>query len=168
MATKEVREKELRRIYERDGYLQASTIVKEATPKRAPLHDEFEWDDKAAAYAHRLDQARRMIRVTCFVEKTGARHPFVHVPVAKLESPTAVIAEREGIYRPIKEVVKDPGEYVRALRELETQRAAMERTIQQLKRAARAEKKDVELLPQLQEGLTNVKHILQLMIQEAA
>lgn len=37
-------------------------LVEQARPNKSPIHHLFEWDDAAAAAAHRLDQARHMIR----------------------------------------------------------------------------------------------------------
>lgn len=37
-------------------------IVAAATPENHPLHDDFEWNDGAAAHAWRLNQARSIIR----------------------------------------------------------------------------------------------------------
>lgn len=36
-------------------------VEKLARPKNSPIHDYFTWDDAAAAYQHRLQQARQLI-----------------------------------------------------------------------------------------------------------
>lgn len=41
--------------------LTPQALVDVSRPEDAPLHDEFEWDDEAAAEAYRRDQARKMI-----------------------------------------------------------------------------------------------------------
>lgn len=62
MMKKEV-QKALDDICKRDGSLDPRRVVEAARSKRSPLHSEFEWDDSAAAEAHRLNQARQLIRV---------------------------------------------------------------------------------------------------------
>lgn len=44
------------------GSLTAEAVVKDAKDKASPLHDEFEWRVKDAAYQHWLDTARQIIR----------------------------------------------------------------------------------------------------------
>ncbi len=76
--------KEISRIYERDGTLKPSVVVKEARANKSPLHSEFEWDDKKASAEYRLVQARKLIRkVVVRVEKDGVaekQNVYVHVP----------------------------------------------------------------------------------------
>ncbi len=167
MAEQQTKIDELRRILKRDGGVQASVVVKEARPKRAPLHDEFEWDDSLAGQQYRLGQARRLIRVTPYVEDTGSRSRYVHVPAERIETPTAQVEQREGIYRPIKEVVQEPSEFSRALAQLETQRRAMSRTIRELKRAAEVSGAAVDYLPQLDHAMGIVNKTLRLMLKES-
>jgi len=44
-----------------DGSLTPDLVVQESEPDDAPLHPVFEWDDKAAAFSWRKQQARNMI-----------------------------------------------------------------------------------------------------------
>jgi hypothetical protein len=46
-----------------NGRLMAHAVVDEARNRRNPLHRYFEWNDKNAAEAYRLDQARDLIRI---------------------------------------------------------------------------------------------------------
>ena len=46
------------------GRLSPEDVVQEAADPENPLHPHFEWDDAAAAYKYRLDQAREIIRIT--------------------------------------------------------------------------------------------------------
>lgn len=165
---RQIRIAELKRIYQRDKELRASVVVKEATPSKSPLHQDFEWDDKVAGHEYRISQARQIIKTTPVISASGAVSTWVHVPTIVSDSPTAVIAEREGIYRPVEEVVKSPSEYVAALREMESYRSAMNRSIRQLKRAAKKIGKGGDLLVRLEEELMIVKQTLQLLINEAA
>lgn len=45
-----------------DGELMPKSVVEAARNPKSPLHKHFEWDNEVAAEAHRLDQARRLIR----------------------------------------------------------------------------------------------------------
>lgn len=45
-----------------DGVLYPEDVVRVAADPAHPLHEEFNWDDKSAAHAHRLEQARSLIR----------------------------------------------------------------------------------------------------------
>ncbi len=51
-----------------DGELKPQVIVDTAQPADHPLNPHFEWDDGIAANAHRLDQARRLVRVIRVVD----------------------------------------------------------------------------------------------------
>lgn len=54
------------------GSLRPEFIVAAAAAEDHPLHDEFTWDDSAAAALYRLDQARQLIRRVRLVD---ADHP---------------------------------------------------------------------------------------------
>ena len=64
---------ELLRLEEAYGRgLRAKEIVDEARAKNSPLHDYFEWDNKAAGEKYRVQQARQLvavIRVTVIDDK---------------------------------------------------------------------------------------------------
>lgn len=45
------------------GNLKPEAVVDAARDRQSALHAHFEWDDKLAAEAHRLDQARNIIRI---------------------------------------------------------------------------------------------------------
>jgi hypothetical protein len=47
---------------ENGGELHPHAVVADARDAKSPLHRYFEWDDKKAAEAHRMDQARALIR----------------------------------------------------------------------------------------------------------
>lgn len=55
-----------------DGILQAEDVVEFARDERTALHSEFEWDDTVAAHQHRLEQARKIIRLTVTVIESPA------------------------------------------------------------------------------------------------
>lgn len=63
-ADPEVIGQELTRIKDaNNGRLTPQTVVDEARRRNNPLHRHFEWNDKSAAEAYRLDQARSLIRI---------------------------------------------------------------------------------------------------------
>lgn len=71
---------------EADGGLTPRRLVEESRPVNAPLHNEFEWDDTAAAEKYRETQAGHIIR--CIVIKSEENEPEpslvrAYFPVAK-------------------------------------------------------------------------------------
>lgn len=52
---------------DRDGEITADEVLEAARPPASPIHDLFEWDDLVAGEAHRLDQARDLIRRVKFI-----------------------------------------------------------------------------------------------------
>jgi hypothetical protein len=49
--------------------LTAAIVVEDVTPTDHPLHDLFEWNNDAAAHAHRLEQARGLLRAVYVIEE---------------------------------------------------------------------------------------------------
>lgn len=49
-------------VEKNNGDITPEIVLKDAESKRSPLHSAFEWNDSAAAHAHRLEQARYLIR----------------------------------------------------------------------------------------------------------
>lgn len=62
-----------------DGILQAEDVVEFARDERTALHSEFEWDDSVAAHQHRLEQARKIIRLTLTVVESPAGQQTVRM-----------------------------------------------------------------------------------------
>lgn len=62
-----------------DGILQAEDVVEFARDERTALHSEFEWDDSVAAHQHRLEQARKIIRLTVTVVDSPAGQQTVRM-----------------------------------------------------------------------------------------
>lgn len=57
--------RELARIAKaNEGVLMPAAVVEAARPASSPIHSQFEWDNSAAAHAHRLWQARQLIAIT--------------------------------------------------------------------------------------------------------
>jgi hypothetical protein len=86
------------------GILTPAGVVAAAEPVDSPLHDRFEWDDAAAAYQYRVEQARELIRSVRVSYTDGAGHPATargFVSVSRGDAPA-----RE--YVPVEEVAMDP------------------------------------------------------------
>lgn len=68
----------------RGGILRAEDVVLEAADLTHPLHGEFEWSDAKAGAAHRVEQARSLIRSVRVVVVSGVTRIsvplYVHVP----------------------------------------------------------------------------------------
>lgn len=86
------------------GLLRPEDVVKFARNKRTALHSEFEWDDAKASAAYRLDQARRVIRVTVDVL------PSPHADQEPVRAFVSVVSDRVkpgGGYRSMADVMTD-------------------------------------------------------------
>lgn len=73
-------QRELERIYRRDGHLTASAVVEAAAPADSPMHECFTWDDSEAAREYRLSQARKLIKRVKVIAPAGVTERIVHVP----------------------------------------------------------------------------------------
>jgi hypothetical protein len=70
---KEIRDALAKIAEENGGLLTPDAVVAAAASKSSVLHGEFEWDAKKAAHAHRIEQARtliRSVRVVITTDKT--------------------------------------------------------------------------------------------------
>ena len=81
-------------------------------PKRAPLHEEFEWDNKKAADLYRDDQARGLIRCVMVTEEGQSGEPHEARAFLAVKTDTSQPDEdEEGVdarrYRPIALVMAD-------------------------------------------------------------
>lgn len=54
--------KELKKLEKKNKRLTPEIVLTSATPKKSILHPCFEWSDKKAAHAHRLEQAGYILR----------------------------------------------------------------------------------------------------------
>jgi hypothetical protein len=108
---------ELKRIAaEHEGVLLPAVVVEEAADKRSPLHDQFEWDESVAAHQYRIEQARRLIRVSVEMLAGSNRTTDVFVSLS-------TDREGEGGYRVMASVLTNAQQrdqmLADALRELE-------------------------------------------------
>jgi hypothetical protein len=136
---KETINREIQRIYDRDGSVKASVVVAEAKPKNAPLHPKFEWRDKVAAEQYRLEQARKIIRVARIIENNVPTQ-LVHVP--RVETSDAPVGEgagstREGYYKSPTVIARSIDEYELALTEALRRLSSAQNAVDALEAAAR-------------------------------
>lgn len=76
----ELRRKELEQIESEHGGITPALVVDAASDEDSALHDWFTWDDSEAAHAHRLAQARQLIRVVYVQDDKQQKGPaFYHV-----------------------------------------------------------------------------------------
>jgi len=61
MRTKQLAQ-ELKKLEDKAGALTPEQVVAAAEDTKSPLHKYFEWDDNKAAHAHRIGQARELIK----------------------------------------------------------------------------------------------------------
>lgn len=80
------------------GEARPEAVVDLARNPDNPLHPCFEWDDTKAAEAHRIDQARYVLRAVVIVRDSAS-----DTTIRAFVSP-----EREGGYRTIEAVMSDP------------------------------------------------------------
>jgi hypothetical protein len=68
------------------GYIEPAAVVEAARDPKCILHDEFEWDIRAAAEAHWLDTARsliRFVRLETTTEPSKTMAPFYVIDPAR-------------------------------------------------------------------------------------
>ena len=90
-----------------DGEVTAEHVVKAAKAARHVLHDEFEWDDKAAAHEHRLATARHMVRCLVVVrDDTSTTRPQRMYEV--VQKPQEKPRERKKFaYKTVEDILQD-------------------------------------------------------------
>ncbi len=70
----------LRELEDAEGRLTAGVVVEAARNPQSPLHAEFEWDNAAAAQAHRLERARRLLRINVLWRQPDRVNLTLEVP----------------------------------------------------------------------------------------
>lgn len=104
--------KELERIRAKHGTLRPELVVEESKPKRAVLHNCFQWDDTTAAKLWRKQQAADLIRniVVIVVDENVTCSVRAMVNVARTDD-----AKRS--YIPITQAIHDDAAYKDLLRQ---------------------------------------------------
>lgn len=96
--------KELERIVKKnDGKMTPAVIVAESKPRKAVLHNEFEWQDDRAAALYREHQARNLVNVLVVTpeDSTGK-------DIQPVQAIVSVQDGRDQSYQPIEAVFADP------------------------------------------------------------
>lgn len=129
-------------IFDKYGKVTPTLVIHAAMDQNSPLHDLFEWDDAKAGKEYRLIQARKLIReVKVKYEETEQR--LVHVPKV-ITAQMQPGESREGEYKPVGAIIKQPSEFERAMASaLRTLNAATD-AVEELKAAA-AETEDATI-----------------------
>ncbi len=104
--TPDVVVRELSAIHTENEGIRPAAVVERAKPKGAPLHDAFEWDNRAAADQHRLTQARQLIRAVVSIPEPERGESFT--PIRAFVSVTT--PENRRVYRPLLVAVSNPDE----------------------------------------------------------
>lgn len=109
---------ELREIARKSrGLLRPAAVVKFAADPETALHSQFEWDDTAAAHAHRLWQARSIINIRFkLIGPEGKQQP-----VRAWHSVMSDRTSDEGGYRGLKDVMDEPAFRAQLLAEAKQQ-----------------------------------------------
>jgi hypothetical protein len=149
--------RELDRLADLNNGLRPSEVVEAATPKKSPLHEEFEWDDKKAGHEFRLLRARRLIRIAITVDTSPSGDEvvtdrYVHVPPiqAEQDNPKA----REGVYLRMSDVVKNDDYFSRALAALVANVNRARASAQELRDAATHSSADPDRMARIAMAIT--------------
>lgn len=105
---------ELDKLVKQYGDVTAERVLDSARPKNSPLHDEFTWDDSAAAEAYRLEEARRLIRLHLTISTlraVGGSKPIQAIPNVRGRVPTVAATPIGKSLRGLLPVIGGKGEY---------------------------------------------------------
>ena len=105
---------EIEKASDEDG-LSIPTLVKNARPKAAPLHDQFEWDNKTAGANWRLFQGRRLVGKIEVVATD--RTPAVRAFHSVVMQPSNPDEKPERRFRKVQDIMSAPSERADLLRQ---------------------------------------------------
>lgn len=130
----------LQAIYDKHSDLTPELVVREARPKRHPLHDRFEWDDAIAGEAWRRQQAHELIASVRIRYRSGDGsecdvRAFVAVRREDRHQPS---------YEPVETVAEDPFKVRLVLAEMERDWRTLRSRYEALAEFWAMVKKDVE------------------------
>jgi hypothetical protein len=86
------------------GIIDPEKVVEAAADEGSPLRGYFEWDQAAAAHAHRLEQARKLLRRVRITYTEPDEPTVIRVPA--YVSPPAQRRSEDGGYRLASELVR--------------------------------------------------------------
>jgi hypothetical protein len=148
---------ELERIDEEKGGLHAKDVVNESRPEGAVLHPAFEWDDAVAGEAHRVHQARSLIRQVTVVCNDAKGDPveiqaWTHVPRTETSDP---------VYTPTVRLIGQPDQFDLALREFFSKIADLEHSVALLLRIAPVSEKtrNTAKMTKIRDAIQNIREI---------
>jgi len=95
---------QLQAVLDQNGRLTPTLVVDAARPENHPLHNRFEWNDKIAGEAYRLEQARRLIRSVRVVYREADENEAART----VRAYHAVRDEQGNAYRPVEEIQESP------------------------------------------------------------
>lgn len=104
--------------------LTPKTVLDASRAAGTPLHEEFEWDDAAAAEQYRLHQAGHLIRCICTVTETGdgesspVRAFFKTTETDGYESISVVMKNENKLDQLLKKALKELESFERKYRQL--------------------------------------------------
>ena len=104
----EVAYREVERIRAKNGgNATAEAVVEAAKSKRNPLHEEFEWDDEAAANEFRLTQARSLLRsIHVIRDEVASDRPQRIYEVVTIRGDDEKKVRK--VYQSVEEIMADP------------------------------------------------------------
>ena len=116
-------------LNELHGHLTTDLVLDAATKETSPLHHLFEWDDSLAAHAHRVWQARKLIRSVKIERPDGDLTPrYMSIKIdneRRYEEVTLVVQDRDkylSVLDDINTTIKDLEHRVESLIQLEDSR----------------------------------------------
>jgi len=106
--------KRLEQIEKKSGAITPVAVVNDARSKASPLHDAFTWDDKEAAEAHRLNEARYLLRnIVVVTSEPEDKEPtviraFISVPNAASDDVDVEEPTKGSSYINVTDALSDP------------------------------------------------------------
>jgi len=100
--------REIERIRkENDGEINLDQVVRDSKLKDAPLHNEFEWNDKKAAHKLRLQQARYIVGS---IEVIREEKPNIQARAYEvtLKAPSVAGEKVKRVYKRTEDILSDP------------------------------------------------------------
>lgn len=125
---------ELERIrLDNHGQLATEIVLQNASDADSPLYPVFTWDDTTAAHKWRLSEAQKLIRciVAVDAEKGTENKAFFHVRIVQPDS-----GKGESYYQSAAVIARNPDEYASALRNVLSDLAGVEGSLEQLRQLA--------------------------------
>lgn len=98
---------DIRAVYDEHGRLTGQLVVDAWRDPSHPAHDRLEWDDAVAGEAHRVQQAKDLIRI-CRVVYREAKGRYAERSVRQYHSVPTPSGPEARSYEPADKVAEDP------------------------------------------------------------